>query len=146
MKRRLIPAVAVLLLLGACAGNRAYHDQMRNAWPLVKVSGDTVEAVNPDPLSFDPKLGSVVINWRLPEKGYSFARNGIVIDGELDRPGGKLISREQKEVVDCKPLLESRQFQCVYRNSRPGTFKYTVNVLRDGKPLKPLDPQITNVR
>ncbi|HNT39299.1 MAG TPA: hypothetical protein PKO45_09280 [Rubrivivax sp.] len=142
MKTRLIAIATLALLLGACGGR--YHQQMRNAQPAVEVSGDTVKAVNPDPLRFRPDMGAVVITWHLPAD-YRFARNGIVIDGELDRPGGKLTSREQKEITDCKPVADGRQFQCYYRNSRPGTFKYTVRVQRQGKALAPLDPEITNM-
>ncbi|GAB1390824.1 MAG: hypothetical protein AMXMBFR78_31420 [Rubrivivax sp.] len=145
MKTRLIAVTTLALLLGACGGR--YHQQMRNAWPAVEVSGDAVKAVSPDPLRFRQDQGAVVITWRLPGGDYRFARNGIVIDGEIDRPGSKAVSkpREQNEIVDCKPLDEARQFQCIYRNTRPGTFKYTVRVLREGKALAPLDPEITNM-
>ncbi|ODU08815.1 MAG: hypothetical protein ABS84_11185 [Rubrivivax sp. SCN 71-131] len=143
MRRRLIAATALALLLAACGGR--YHQQMHNAWPVVEASGDTVKAVNPDPLRFRQGAGAVVIIWRTSGADYSFARNGIVIDGELDRPGGKLSSREQNEIIDCKPLEDGRRFQCIYRNSRPGAFKYSVHLLRQGKALAPLDPQITNM-
>lgn len=138
-----IAVITLALALGACAGPR--HEQMRNAWPAVEVSGDQVKAVSPDPLRFRTEMGAVVITWRLPAGGYRFGRNGIVIDAELDRPGGKPVSREQKEIVDCRALADARQFQCIYRNTRPGTFKYSVHVLRAGKALAPLDPEITNM-
>lgn len=145
MKTRLIAVTVLALLLGACGGR--YHEQMRNAWPQVEVSGDTVMAVSPDPLVFRRDQGAAVITWRLPGDEYRFARNGIVVDGELDRPGGMVAgkAREQNEIIDCKPIDEARRFQCINRNTRAGTFKYTVRVLRQGKPLAPLDPEITNM-
>lgn len=143
MRKRLAAVATLTLLLGACAWPQ--HERMRNARPVVDVSGDTVKSVSPDPLRFRPDQGAVVIHWRLSGSEYSFPGNGIVIDGELDRPGGKIISRDQKEITDCRPLDQGRQFQCTYRNSRPGTFKYSVRVLRQGKALAPLDPEITNL-
>lgn len=143
MNKHLIALLGVALLLGGCASQHArYHGSAR---PVVDVSGDGVKAVRPEPLRFRQGQGAVVIIWRLGADGYSFAPNGIVIDGELDRPRGKLKSRDQNEIVDCRPLAEGRQFQCIYRNTRPGAFKYSVNVLRDGKALAPFDPEITNM-
>lgn len=151
MRSRLIAATMLALLLGACGGR--YHQQMHNAWPEVVVSGDVVKAVNPDPLRFRQGQGAVVITWRVPGDEYRFARNGIVIDGEIEGPAAKARTqallaarpREQNEIIDCRPLEDARRFQCIYRNTRPGTFKYTVRVLRQGKPLAPLDPEITNM-
>lgn len=138
-----IAVITLALALGACAG--PHSQKMRNAWPAVQISGDQVQAVNPDPLRFRPDMGAVVITWRLPAGDYRFGRAGIVIDAELDRPGGKPISREQTEIGDCRALADGRQFQCVYRNTRPGAFKYSVHVSRAGKALPPLDPEITNM-
>jgi hypothetical protein len=147
MNKHLIALAGLALLLGGCAGPHPHHPgPMRGAErPVVEVAADGVKAVRPDPLRFRQGQGAAVIIWRLGADGYSFPANGIVIDGELDRPRGKLRSRDQNEIIDCKPLANGRQFQCIYRNSRPGAFKYTVNVLRDGKALPPFDPEITNM-
>lgn len=140
--KKLLAGVVVMLLLGGCAAQQAGRAPER---PLVDVAGDAVQRVAPDPLRFRQGKGAVVITWALSADGYSFPANGITIDGELDRPKGKLKGRDQDQVVDCKPVANGRQFQCLYRNSRPGAFKYTVRVLRDGKALPPFDPEITNI-
>lgn len=144
MNKHLIAAASLALLLGGCASH--HHGPMRGPErPVVEVGGDSVKAVSPDPLRFRVGQGAAVITWRLGADGYAFAANGIVIDGELDRPGGKLKSREQNEIIDCRPLANGRQFQCINRNTRAGAFKYTVRVLRDGKALAPFDPEIMNI-
>lgn len=142
MSRQLFAGLAIALLLGGCAAQQGGRGNDR---PLVEVAGDVVQRVVPDPLRFRQGQGAVVITWRLGADGYSFPANGITVDGELERPKGKLKSRDQDQVVDCKPVANGRQFQCIYRNSRPGTFKYTVRVLRNGQPLAPFDPEITNM-
>ena len=35
-------------------------------------------------------------------------------------------------------------FTCLNRHSRPGVYRYGINVNEDGKPLKPLDPYVMN--
>lgn len=142
MTKKLLAGLAIALLLGACAAQQGGRSNDR---PVVEVAGDAVQRVVPDPLRFRQGKGAVVITWRLSADGYSFPANGITIDGELERPRGQLKSRDQDQVVDCKPTANGRQFQCNYKNSRPGAFKYTVRVLRNGQPLAPFDPEITNM-
>jgi hypothetical protein len=129
-------ALALASLLAGCAG--PYH-------PEVSVSRSAVESVSPDDLRFHPDLGTVVITWHVPGEDYRFARDGIVVDGELDRPGGEITRREQSEIGDCAPLAEGRMFQCIYRNSRPGVFRYSVRVLHQGRLLAPLGLEISNL-
>lgn len=136
MKRYSFIVLALASWLGGCAG--PYH-------PEVFVNRDAVQAVSPDDLRFRPEAGLVVITWHVPGEGYRFADKGIVIEGELDRPGGELMSREQSEIGNCEPLASGRLFQCIYRNSRPGVFKYSVRVLKNGRALAPLGLEISNL-
>ena len=141
MNKRWWTGCVAALLLGGCAAQQQRGPER----PVVEVSGDAVQRVVPDPLRFRQGQGAVVITWRLGADGYAFPANGITVDGELDRPKGQIKSRDQNEVVDCKPVANGRQFQCLYKNSRPGAFKYTVRVLRGGQALPPFDPEITNM-
>lgn len=89
-------------------------------------------SVDQEPLRFFKAQGKVKITWRLAENSpYSFPADGIVIETAGD---------EFKCGVDNNP----RHFSCENRNSRKGSYKYTVKVLDNGKPLEPLDPVIVN--
>jgi hypothetical protein len=110
-------------------------------------------SVLPEPLRFKTR-GATVIVWSLPS-GYAFPANGIVFEGEIvsplpiDAPRREQqetirVNRAQQEIVDCKPIANNTKFQCLNKNTRPGEYKYTVRVLENGRPLKPLDPHLYN--
>lgn len=142
--KRILLAVLVGFGLSGCAQFNRIFDIPSNQTPVVVVTNGVVTSVNPEPLRFSKEQGQVTIYWQAPT-GYRFsARSGISVDGE-QIPGGKL-DPKQNEVVECRPENDARtEFSCVNRNSRPGTYKYTVNLeTADGKPLKPFDPSIIN--
>ncbi len=143
-KRLPLALVAVAALLGGCMGHHMHQGggpggpmgprgEMMHANPLVTVKGNQI-SVSPDPLVFLKDEKNVRITWRLGDGGLSFADNGIVVEGP-----------KQDEIVDCRPGASGRDFSCLNRNSRPGRYKYTIRVLKDGKPLVPRDPEIMNL-
>ncbi|SRR6266567_650125 len=71
------------------------------------------------------------ITWELVSPGYTFPSNGIVIQDA----GG--------EFVDCHVEANGRKFACHNRHTKPGKYKYTINIT--GSPaVPPLDPWIDN--
>jgi hypothetical protein len=137
MLRHSFIALALASLLAGCAGP---------SHPEVYVNRDAVRTVTPDDLRFRPDSGAVVITWHVRGEEHRFPHDGVVIEGELDRPGGAIARREQSEIGDCAPLAEGRMFQCIYRNSRPGVFEYSVRVLdQKGRMLAPVRFEIGNL-
>ena len=47
-------------------------------------------------------------------------------------------------IVEGEEGERATEFTCLNRHSRPGNYKYGINVNEDGKPLKPLDPFVWN--
>lgn len=142
--------VLLALLIGAglsgCAPFNRFFNIASNETPVVVVANGEVKEVTPDPLRFSNDQGRVTIYWQAPT-GYRFAaKTGIFINGELIGGARGKLEPTQNEVVECGPAnAERSEFFCVNRNSRPGTYKYTVNLeTADGKPLKPFDPTIIN--
>ena len=148
MKRILLVAALGILVLSGCVPFNRFFDIASDQTPVVVVANGEVTGVTPDPLRFNNSQGRVTIYWQAA-RGYRFAtKNGIFVDGErIGGPRGRTESN-QTEIVECGPAnAERTEFSCVNRNSRPGTYKYTVNLETvDGKPLKPLDPSIINGR
>ena len=119
--------------------------------PLVSLSGTSI-SVDPQALRFARGKGAVVIQWRLPgDARYRFASNGIVIDGEVNPAAATDPSkggppRLQNEVVQCQRTGNGMSFTCQNRNSRAGTYKYTIRLVDEkGTALPPLDPVIVNM-
>jgi hypothetical protein len=112
--------------------------------PVVSVSGTRI-SVDPEPLRFTRASGNnITIIWRIADgQPFRFAgANGIRIDGEQVAGG---VRREQTEIVECRVTGNGKQFLCLNRNTRPGTYKYTINLeTSEGKALPPFDPQIIN--
>jgi len=78
-----------------------------------------------------PRGNSPNITWQLMSPGYTFPSNGIVIPD-----GGN-------EFVDCRVEANGRRFMCHDKHTRPGKYKYTVNIT--GSPaVPPLDPFVDN--
>ncbi len=144
MKRVSLLAASLALALTGCAQLYLLLGKASNETPVVVVAGGVVKAVDPDPLRFKRGNTDVTITWQL-DSAHRFAANGIVIDGEITRdPKGKPDPR-QTEIVNCARQKDTR-FTCQNRNTRPGTYKYTVRIeTADGKPLPPFDPVIVNM-
>ncbi|HTN48774.1 MAG TPA: hypothetical protein VMK32_05025 [Burkholderiaceae bacterium] len=142
--KRVVYAVALAIVGVGCAV-KAQLGPPSNERPLVTLTNNDI-AVQPAELVFE-RRGSVVIRWQLPDgASYEFPNNGIVIAREVAsasdlRPGGK--GDKQDEVVRCERVANGRAFQCQNNNSRPGTYKYTVNLVDRGRPVSK-DPVIVN--
>lgn len=143
MTRRLLLTSALLAtLLGGCSiHHHHYHQQPGTgtgsgdpAAPKVIVSNGTI-MVDQDVLRFRKDQVNVTVTWRLEGKGgrLTFPENGVVFERAADG-----------EIVDCKRSADNTVFSCVNKHSRPGVYRYGINVNEDGKPLKPLDPYIMN--
>ncbi len=145
MTRRLLITSALLAtLLGGCTIN--YH-QTQTCAPCTSPggSGDPTAprvivrngdiTVDQDVLRFAKDQTNITITWRLEGKGgrLTFPENGVVFERAADG-----------EIVDCKRSQDNTVFSCVNRHSRPGVYRYGINVNEDGKPLKPLDPYVMN--
>jgi hypothetical protein len=75
-----------------------------------------------------------VLIWRLDAgSGYTFPDDAITFQ---KAPEGEF---------RCNVNGNRTQVHCNDRNSRPGEYKYTVKVLKDGQPLPPLDPFVYNL-
>lgn len=144
MRRVLCTGLAALALSGCAQFNLIFH-LPSDATPVVRVGKQQITAVDPDPLRFRKGDQNVRITWQLEwSSPYRFAPNGIVIDGEL-LPGKDAKPVPQTEIVECSANADRTQFSCVNKNTRPGTYKYTVRVVTvDGKALPPFDPSIVN--
>jgi hypothetical protein len=137
-----LKSVVAILALASLSGAAAAQN------PMVSWDGKVI-AVSPEPLRFGSAQQGVTIHWDLPKGAkYSFAKNGIVIDGEVDAaartdPARGGPPRPQDQIINCKGGPNA--FTCVNKNERAGTFKYTINLVDpSGKPLPPKDPYIFN--
>ncbi len=145
MTRRLLIASALLTsLLGGCSIH--YHQTQTCApctlpggsgdpkAPRVLVHNGNI-SVDQDVLRFAKDQTNVTIRWRLEGKGgrLTFPENGVVFERAADG-----------EITDCKRSEDNTVFSCLNRHSRPGVYRYGINVNEDGKPLKPLDPYVMN--
>lgn len=150
MKRLLLATVLSVLAMVGCksTGDRPapVTPPPSSTTPVVNVSNGAPASVTPEPLTFSKAQGEVTIVWSVGATGYRFAaRNGIYVEGELiGGMGGKLV-KDQNEIIKCSANSDRTRFSCVNRNTRKGTYKYTVHLETvDGKPVKPLDPMIAN--
>lgn len=160
MKR--LGLVAAGLALTACTTIKGEFPLPPAERPQVAVVNGSL-VVSPEPLRFRVKpdgSGAVRIVWRLPrDEGFRFDKtNGIFIEGEVVKPlpkpdvprneGGQatiVIERRQDQIVECRAEDEGLAFSCLNKNSRKGTFSYSVRV-RDAKGnlLPVLDPDVIN--
>ena len=134
MKKSLLLAAVLALVLAGCSHQMRYRDGSSDPLhPRVFVVAGRGIAVNQEPIYIAPEARNVTIVWQLPaESKYTFPDDGIVI-------------RDGREEFRCGFERENRQrYACVFANSRPGKFKYTIQVLDDGKALRPLDPSIVS--
>lgn len=127
---------------------------------LVGVSAAGTPVVTQEPVVIAGAARGQPITWRLPEgSGLGFAENGIVIEGQFTRPTdaewrrfgetGKpeqyqvVLDKKQSVIGGCR-RVSPLEFTCANAGT-PGRFAYTVRLLRDGKPIEPLDPTIVNL-
>lgn len=107
--------------------------------PVVRVVNGR-PTVDPDPLQFRPDQRNVLIVWRLEDSpGFKFTADGIRIDGEQTAAG----LRPQAEIVDGRLTANGQQFIWLNKNSRPGTYKYTIRLEGPGGVVEK-DPSIIN--
>ena len=145
MTRRLLITSALLATLLAGCSVHHHHSQAcapctsgggsgDPTAPRVIVSNGTI-TVDQDVLRFAKDQTNVTISWRLEGKGgrLTFPDNGVVFERAADG-----------EIVDCRRSADNTVFSCLNRHSRPGVYRYGINVNEDGKPLKPLDPYLWN--
>lgn len=145
MKRRLLLAAALTTaLLGGCSMHHHHHHHGAPAGgggtgdpkaPVVNVANGTI-TVDQDVIRFGKDQVNVRITWRLQGKGtgkLTFPVNGVVFERAA-----------QGEIVECQRSRDNTEFSCLNRHSKPGVYRYGINVDEDGQPLKPLDPFLMN--
>lgn len=105
----------------------------------VTLTGTTIN-VQPETIRIERARGAVVIRWELPRNvNYRFDPQGIVIDGE--QVGGWL--RPQDQIVNCGG--GPTHINCSNRNTRKGSFKYTIRLRDENQRLIEKDPLIVNI-
>jgi hypothetical protein len=113
--------------------------------PKVSIVDGGYIVVDQEPMIFGPRQVNVEITWQLPrEGGYRFPRDGITFSDGKERTN--LPGSSDGEITRCHTSENGLQFTCLNRHSKEGTYKYTINVEKDGKRLKPLDPGIHNMK
>ena len=145
MTRRLLPTAALLAaaLLGGCSMHMHHKHPQHGGGsntgdptaPRVIVQNGVI-SVDQEVLRFEKGQTNVTITWRLESKEgrrLTFPPNGVVFERAADG-----------EIVECRRTKDNTEFSCLNRHSKPGQYRYGINVDEDGKPLKPLDPYIMN--
>jgi hypothetical protein len=153
MHKNSLVALLCALVLGACATLEPVKiiklEERKN--PPVTVSGNTIQV--PEILYFLPDEKNIQVMWHLPEgQGLMFPENGIQIDGALtdkilrdDRGNVAVVLDRNQTEIQCDKQRGGTTFTCTNRNSKPGIYKYTVRVLRNGELLPPRDPAMMNM-
>ena len=150
MKRVLWLAALCVLALSGCDSLRGAFGMPTNDRPVVLLANGQI-SVDPPTLNFRNSQGAIPVRWKLDAPaGAKFADNGIVFEGEVTDGTREVrrnlsLNRQQTEIVDCRIQPGGREFMCLNRNTRPGVYKYTVNLIApDGTRLPPLDPMLVN--
>lgn len=105
--------------------------------PAVFIADGNIQ-VDQQVLRFAKDQVNVTITWRLlnPGKdgnsGLRFPDNGIVFERSADGE------------ISCTRSADGLVFRCLNKHSKPGIYKYGVNVNENGRALKPLDPIVWN--
>lgn len=113
--------------------------------PQVHVVAGNYLVVDQEPLVFSPEKTRLRIHWQLPRDGRErFPDHGIVLEPDA-----------RDEIIDCRPSTDRLEFSCLNRHSKPGKYKYTINVEQKGElgnlerggraRLLILDPTILNL-
>jgi len=150
MKKIGLVAALCVLALSGCAMYSPITKLEERKNPTVMVSGSAIQV--PEVLYFLKGEKNVEVTWHLPEgQGLTFPENGIVIDGALtdkvQRSGDSvavILDRAQTEIT-CPKQRGGATFVCTNVNSKPGVYKYTVRILKNGEQLPPRDPSIVNM-
>lgn len=110
-----------------------------NDKPVVRVV-NSQPTVDPITLKFRKDQRNVTIVWKLEDSpGFTFTLDGIGIDGEETATG----LQPQDEIVDGRRTANGEQFVWRNKNSRAGTYKYTIRLEGPGGVIKQ-DPTIIN--
>jgi len=137
MNRKLIAAAVTAAALAGCHTMPCHGPEQSPVptRPQVSIVDGRHIVVNQEPIIFTKAQVNVTIRWQLPANGeYRFPRNGIDFEKSADG-----------EIVECQPSKDGLEFTCLNRHTRPGSYKYTVNVQRGEKRLEPLDPRVVNM-
>ncbi len=134
MKRFIFAAVAVTLLSSVSSA------LAQPATAVVRLDGANI-SVQPETIEIRKAQGAVVIRWELPSgANYKFHPEGIIINGEVTNAG---LRRGQDQIANCSG--GPRHITCTNRNTRKGSFKYTVRLLDQNQRLIEKDPLIVNM-
>lgn len=152
---KIAAAIAALGALSACQHMPPGHCGNDGAppdptAPRVNVVDGAI-VVDQEPLIFPRGQGPVTITWRLPESGpYRFPGQGIAINGQVIRGSLVALPKDvEPEITDCKTSPDGLKYSCLNKHTKPGEYKYTINVVRmtaknERELLEPLDPRINN--
>jgi len=135
MKKSPLLATMLVLVLAGCSHQMRYRDGSSDPLnPRVFVVAGRGIAVNQEPIYIAPDAKNVTIVWQLPaDSKYTCPDDGIVV-------------RDGKEEFKCGFERENKQrYACLFANTKPGRFKYTIRVLDNGTELRPLDPSIVTL-
>ncbi|MEJ6007857.1 hypothetical protein WG899_20095 [Paucibacter sp. AS339] len=97
----------------------------------VTVNGAAITA-NPDPVAMSKQHNK--LRWELKSSGYTFADNGIVIQGNGGDYGDCGIKGKDKRMFECKKL----------KHADGKRFKYDINLLNAAGQSISVDPVIQN--
>ena len=129
MKKSLSIAAAVVLLVGCVPMFAANPGDPRPT--TVKVVAGRI-TVDQEPIYVSTPGASII--WRVPTvSSLRFPAQGAITF--RDAPEGEF---------RCNLIADGRGVVCIDRYSRKGTYKYTIRLEQDGKPLPPLDPNVVN--
>jgi hypothetical protein len=127
--------VAAILVLAGCAHDMGASGPGRtpNKFnPIVDVVAGAI-TVDQEVIAFGRDEKNVKITWHLVQDNYRFPADGIVF------------ASGAAEFAHCGPQANGLRYSCVNVHSRPGRYKYTINVSDlQGKRLTPLDPIVQN--
>jgi len=127
MRRTVLVITALAIGLGACFEVLAQTHEFVS----ITVTNDKIDMPVPNPVHITGR--GHVIHWEIKTPGYTFAANGIAIQGDdaHEFDGGHLAEQGKK-------------YQMNDKNSFKKEYKYTVNVMKGATRLTPLDPSILN--
>ena len=130
MKKNVFVAAAFSLGLGGCASLMMDCKTPDPGNPKVSVVSGRLLVVNQEPIVVPKGAKNFRITWELPlGSNYNFPADGIVVDKGRDE-------------FSCNLEKDTQRFSCVFRNSKPGRYKYTIKANDGDKALPPLDPII----
>ena len=130
MKKNVFVAAAFSLGLGGCANLMMDWKTPDPGNPKVSVVSGRLLVVNQEPIVVPKGAKNFRITWELPRgSNYNFPADGIAVEKGRDE-------------FSCNLEKDTQRFSCVFRNSKPGRYKYTIKANDGDKALPPLDPII----